>query len=268
MEHLVWIDQFPLVVLFIAVILTCFAAMEVGYRLGLYRRNQASREKAEPVGPVVGSILALLAFVLAFTFGMAGSRYDDRKAALLEEANAIGTAYLRTELVPAALQEPVRALLREYVDVRLKVQQDIDYLPQAIARSKEIHAALWARTVEIANQYPPSVNHSLFIQAINDVIDLHEKRMAVAIYNRIPESIWLALYLVSILAMAATGFQSGLAGSRRTMTAIFLTLTFSCILLLIAVLDRPESAKSIVSQRVLVDLQMEMKKNTSFNERK
>jgi hypothetical protein len=116
-------------------------------------------------------------------------------------------------------------------------------------------------TVEIANQYPPSVNHSLFIQSINDVIDLHEKRMAVAIYNRIPDSIWLALYLVSILAMAATGFQPGLAGSRRTMTSIFLTLTFSCILLLIAVLDRPESGKDIVNQQVFVDLQTEIKKS-------
>ena len=261
MEYVVWIDQFPLVVLFAAVVLTSFAAIEVGYRLGQYRRQQASREKAEALGAIVPSILALLAFILAFTFGMAGSRYDDRKTAVLEEANAIGTAYLRTELLPATHQEPFRALLGEYVDIRIKIAQDFDYLPQGITRSKEIHAALWAKTVDIANQYPPSVNHSLFIQSINDVIDLHEKRMAVALYNRIPVSIWLALYLVSILAMAATGFQPGLAGSRRTMTSIFLTLTFSCILLLIAVLDRPESGKDIVSQRVLVDLQMEMKNN-------
>lgn len=256
MEHVVWIDQFPLVVLFVAIVLTSLAAIEAGYRLGQYRRKQESREKTEALGAIVPSILALLAFILAFTFGMAGSRYDDRKTALLEEANAIGTAYLRTELLPATQQEPFRTLLGEYVDIRLKIAQDFDFLPQGIARSREIHAALWAKTVDIANQYPPSVNHSLFIQSINDVIDLHEKRMAVGIYNRIPESIWLALYLISILAMAATGFQPGLAGSRRTITSIFLTLTFSSILVLIAVLDRPESGKNIVSQRVLVDLQM------------
>jgi hypothetical protein len=142
MEHVVWIDQFPLVVLFAAVVLTSFAAIEVGYRLGQYRRQQASREKAEALGAIVPLILALLAFILAFTFGMAGSRYDDRKTAVLEEANAIGTAYLRTELLPATYQESIHALLAEYVDIRLKAVQGFDYLPQVIARSKEIHASL------------------------------------------------------------------------------------------------------------------------------
>jgi len=259
MEHIVWLDRFPFVVLFGAVVLTSFASLEIGYRLGQYRRRQASREKTEAGGIAVPAILALLAFILAFTFGMAGSRFDDRKTALLEEANAVSTAYLRTELVPASEQEAIRAMLREYVDVRLKGGQDFNYLKQAIVRSKEIHAALWAKTVEIANQYPPSVNHSLFIQSINDVIDVHEKRIATALYNRIPNAIWFALYVISILAMVATGFQPGLAGSRRTMTSILLTLSFSCILLLIAVLDRPEYGKNIISEQVFVDLQIDMK---------
>ena len=261
MEYIVWLDQFSFIVLFGAVVLSSFTSLEIGYRLGQYRRKQASREKMEAGGVAIPSILALLAFILAFTFGMAGSRFDDRKTAILEEANAIGTAYLRTRLVPASDQEAVRALLREYVDIRLKGSQDFAYLPQVVVRSKEIHAALWDVAVEIANQYPPSVNHSLFIQSINDVIDLHEKRVANGLYNRIPDVIWLALYTISILAMVATGFQPGLAGSRRTMASIFLALTFSCILLLIAVLDRPEYGKNIISQQVFVDLQMEMKKS-------
>ena len=74
--------------------------------------------------PIVGSILALLAFMMAFTFGMAGSRYNTRRAAVLDEANAIGTAYLRADLLPDAHRAEVRALLREYVDVRLGVQRD------------------------------------------------------------------------------------------------------------------------------------------------
>lgn len=259
MEHIVWLDRFPFVVLFGAIVLTSLASLEIGYRLGQYRRRQTSREKTEAGGIAVPAILALLAFILAFTFGMAGSRFDDRKTALLDEANAVGTAYLRTELVPASEQEAIRAMLREYVDVRLMGAQDFDRLKRSIVRSKEIHAALWAKTVEIANQYPPSVNHSLFIQSINDVIDLHEKRITIAIYNRIPNAVWFALYVISILAMVATGFQPGLAGSRRTITAIILTLSFSCILVLIAVLDRPEYGKNIISQQAFIDLQVEMK---------
>lgn len=261
MENIIWIDRFPLAVTFIFVVFISFVAIEVGYRLGRHRyRTKEAQEKAEPVGSAVGSTLALLAFILAFTFGMAASRFDARKAAVLDEANAVGTAYLRAELIPATHQEAVRALLREYVDVRLKAVQVPGYLKQALVRSKELHDALWAQAVAIATQYPPSVNHSLFVQSINEIIDLHGQRVAVGIHSRIPGSIWLALFFVAIMAMASMGYQAGLSGSRRTMTAIFLTLAFSSILMLIAVLDRPGVSMSLVSQQAMIDLQQDMKK--------
>src|SRR5690242_6613138 len=104
------LDAVPLSVLFVAVILLCWAAQEGGYRFGQWRHARAADEKESPVGAMIGSILGLLAFMLAFTFGMAASRFDTRKEALLEEANAVSATYLRAQLLPESQRSEVARL--------------------------------------------------------------------------------------------------------------------------------------------------------------
>ena len=94
-------------------------ALEGGYRLGRWRHDRPAEEKETPVGAMVGSILGLLAFLLAFTFGMAATRFEARRQAVLDEANAIGTTYLRARLLPEPQRTESAKLLREYVDVRI-----------------------------------------------------------------------------------------------------------------------------------------------------
>src|SRR4026207_1784346 len=113
------LDVLPLWGVFFAVLVLVLAAIEGGYRLGNYRHRQSGGEKEAPVGAMVGATLGLLAFMLAFTFGMAASRFDTRKQLVLDEANAIGTTYLRTAMLPERRDE-IRALLRSYVDARLE----------------------------------------------------------------------------------------------------------------------------------------------------
>ena len=105
------LDVLPLWGLFLAIVVLVLAAIEGGYRLGSYRHRQSGREKEAPVGAMVGATLGLLAFMLAFTFGMAASRFDTRKQLVLDEANAIGTTYLRAAMLPERRDE-IRALLR------------------------------------------------------------------------------------------------------------------------------------------------------------
>jgi len=105
------LDAFPLGALFLTILVLVLAAIEGGYRLGRYRHSQSDREKEAPVGAMVGATLGLLAFMLAFTFGMAASRFDTRRQLVLDEANAIGTTYLRTAMLPEGRDE-IRALLR------------------------------------------------------------------------------------------------------------------------------------------------------------
>src|SRR6185436_16038471 len=111
------LDFIPLSVLFLLFGLFLWLGIEGGYRLGKWRRSRITDEKEQPVGAMVASILGLVALVLGFTFSLAGSRFDARRMAVLEEANAIGTTSLRAKLLPEPERSEVTRLLREYVDV-------------------------------------------------------------------------------------------------------------------------------------------------------
>jgi hypothetical protein len=252
------IDFLPLWALLTGTLVLVLLSIECGYRLGTYRHKHWEQEKESPVGGMVGATLGLLAFLLAFTFGLASSRFDTRKEFVLDEANAIGTTYLRAGMLPEGGQE-IRALLREYVDMRLQALRSGD-LKQGIRGSEEIHGRLWAKAEAVAKKNPGSIVVGLFIQSLNEVIDLHAKRVWAAFYNRIPGSIWLALYSVAVLALGSMGYHGGLAGTSRSLAILAVAFTFSVVMWLIADLDRPHEGSLIVSQQPMIDLRNSMSK--------
>src|ERR1700674_5727591 len=107
-------DYLPLWGLFAATVFVVGLSIEAGYRLGPPQRRASAEEKEAPVGAIVGATLGLLSFILAFTFGMAASRFDARRQIVVEEANAIGTTYLRAGLLPDGRGVKARKVLREY----------------------------------------------------------------------------------------------------------------------------------------------------------
>src|ERR1043166_2777816 len=128
------LDALPLWGLFIVILLVVLLSVECGYRLGKYRRSRSEQEKEAPVGTMVGATLGLLAFILAFTFGLAAARFDARRQVLLDEANAIGTTYLRAGTLPER-GEQIRGLLRENVAARLEAMQSGN-IAEGISRSE------------------------------------------------------------------------------------------------------------------------------------
>src|SRR5215470_13338872 len=94
------LDALPLWALFISILVVVLLSVECGYRLGKYRRGRHEEEKEAPLGTMVAATLGLLAFILAFTFGLAAARFDARRQVLLDEVNAIGTTYLRAGMLP------------------------------------------------------------------------------------------------------------------------------------------------------------------------
>src|SRR5271165_5160231 len=120
------LDAVPLWGLFGATVVIVLLSIEGGYWLGWYRRRRSEEEKEGPVGAIVAATLGLLAFVLAFTFGLAASRFDARRQIVVEDANAIGTTYLRAGLLPNGRGVKIRKLLREYVDARLEAAETGD----------------------------------------------------------------------------------------------------------------------------------------------
>jgi hypothetical protein len=251
------LDIFPLWLLFLAVCLVNGLAMECGYRLGMWRHAVVAEEKEAPVGAMVGSILGLLAFLLAFTFGTAATRFDARRQAVLQEANAVGTTYLRARLLPEPQQTEVAKLLREYVDVRVRgIQQR--RVAEAIARCEELHELIWSQAMAAAQQDRSSIMTGLFVQSLNETIDLHANRIQVGMRSRIPISIWTGLFTLALLGMSAVGYQAGLSGTRRSPAMPGMILAFAGVLWLIADLDRGHEGFLTVSQQALIDLQRTM----------
>jgi hypothetical protein len=250
------LDALPLWGLFLAIVVLVLAAIDGGYRLGTYRHRQSGREKEAPVGAMVGATLGLLAFMLAFTFGLAASRFDTRKQLVLDEANAIGTTYLRTAMLPEKRDE-VRALLRSYVDARLEAVRP-GRVAEGILRSEDIQDQLWSAATAIGLQHPNSIIVGLFVESLNEMIDLHAKRVNAGLRNRIPGAIWLALLTIALLSLGAMGYHAGLAGTIRSIAIIVVAVTFSAVIALIADLDRPAEGTLVVSQQALIDVRQSM----------
>lgn len=250
------LDRFPLWALLPITVGIALLSAEVGYRLARYRRLRSQDEKESPVGSMVGATLGLLAFMLAFTFSLASSRYEARRQVLLSESNAIGTCYLRAGLLAEPMGTEARNLLREYVDVRLEGVQP-GKLDQAMAKSEEIHRRLWAVATAQAEK-ERTVITSLFIQSLNEVIDLHATRVMAGMRSRVPGIIWIVLYLLAILAWVMLGYHTGLVKSTRTIAVVAMVLGFSLVMYLIADLDRPGQGLMKTSQESMIDLRRSM----------
>lgn len=254
-------DRIPLWAVFVATVFIVLLSVEGGFRLGEYRRRHGQREKESPVGAMVGATLGLLAFMLAFTFGLAASRYDVNRNLVLEEANAIGTTYLRAGMLPEPQRTEARTLLRQYVDVRLSRPPGENF-EQAIARSEELQSQLWSQA-EAAARKAASPVVALFISSLNEVIDLQSKRVIAGMWSRIPSHIWAVLYLVTITAMASVGYYMGLTGARRSLATAALVLAFSVVMLLNADLERPYAGLVTVNRQALFELHRMMAEQAS-----
>jgi hypothetical protein len=176
---------------------------------------------------------------------------------LVDEANAIGTTWLRADMLPER-REDIRALLREYVDVRIDAIVP-GKLAASIRRSEDLQNRLWALAVPMARSDPDSVIVGLFVQSLNDMIDLHAKRLNAAVRSRIPTPIWAALYGISVLSFAAMGYHSGLTGTSRSLVTVVVAFTFSVVIVLIADLDRSQEGALRVSPQALIDVRQSMK---------
>jgi hypothetical protein len=253
----VWVDLIPLWMLFFATVAIVVASVEAGRYLAIRRLKNTEKPADSPVSAVIGSTLGLLAFLLAFTFGIAAARFDARRELLLEEVNAINTCYLRAGMIPNQQQQAVRALLRDYVHQRAELSRRPDQLPKALAQFV-IHAnesldKLWELAEQVAEIDRNSEMYSLFVDSVNTVIDSHATRLTVGLY-RIPGSIWLALYAVSILSMFAVGYHFGISGGRDLFINLFLAISFSVVIVLIADLDNGTTGNLSVSQQPMYDL--------------
>jgi len=258
MANTIWIDYIPLYIVFLLSVAFTLFAIFVGMRLYKLSEKKGVDKTKEQIGTVVGATLALVAFVLAFTFNMAASRYDARKQLLLSEVNAINSAYLQTGLLPQPYQSESRKLLQEYVDLRIRAVTQKGALEHAVKNSEVIQQQLWALAARMTAETKFSFTQSLYLNSLNQIIQIHNKRVTVGLQTRIPVTIWLGLYVVAAFAMLTVGYQFGQTRYFPGVISIVLAMAFSSVLTLIADLDRSVTGTVKVNQAPLIELQKRM----------
>jgi hypothetical protein len=251
------LDNAPLWLVFSFSVSLVLLSIVVGFAIGLRQRARGTDIAEGPVGSIIGALLGLLAFLLTFTFGMASSRFDARRQLLLSEVNAIATTALRAETLPEPERSACLSLFRKYVDIRVEVAGNPFRIKRALAESDSLQDDLWANAVSISGKMNSPIG-ALFVSSLNEVIDLHTSRKTVVLLYRIPLTIWLGLGMVTVFSMGAVGFQFGLFAKHHWGLGLVLAMTFSTVVLLITVLDRPYDDLLKVNHGAMLELQQKL----------
>ena len=247
----------------VALLAGTVSMVEAGYRIGIRRRTRTDEPSRAHIHQTETSTLGILALILAFCFSLALQRYDTRSDQVVDEANAIGTAYLRIDLLPPSMRDEVRRLMRQYVDLRVKATRVAtsggDAWRGAVAEAADAQAALWSYAGRAARADPNMGTTGLFIQALNEMIDSFGRRDA-GLLRHVPEPVLLLLFGVLMVAAAIVGFASGSAGHRPPAVSLVMVGLIVLLILVILDLDRPRRGLIEVPKQSLYDLQASIHK--------
>jgi hypothetical protein len=234
--------------------------LPIAAEMGMRWPKQNTDEKQEAgLSTIYGGILGLLGLLLGFTFAMALSRFEVRRQLVVDEANAIGTTWLRADMLPEPYRDAEKYQMYEYVGARLDFYSaglDTIQVEKALRRATQMQDSLWRQAVEAAQKQPTPIT-GLFIQSLNEMIDLESSRQD-ALENRIPSSVWTVLLTVSAAASAMTG---ALYPRRTSIAFLLVPLVLASVMALIADLDSSRRGLIRISQGSMVRLETTMKKS-------
>lgn len=207
--------------------------------LGIYAaRKRRKADDESPVGTVVNATLGLLAFILAFTFGLTANRFDSRKQALLDEITAIETTAKRADLIPEPHRSEVKELIRKYIELRIGMPEDVAQARERVRQSEGIQLRLWPHAAALADADLKNADVvSLFVDSLNEMMSLQTRRVTITSYH-IATLIWIVLFGITIISMFQVGYLFGRSTSVNWLMIVVLSLAFSAVMILIIDLDR------------------------------
>ncbi|HUQ72655.1 MAG TPA: hypothetical protein VM165_24210 [Planctomycetaceae bacterium] len=232
-----------------------FAAAELGFRVALRRKDQLGEAAKGQTSTLQGAVLGLMGLLAGFCLSMAVSRFDLRKQIIIDEANAIGTCYLRTSLLPHPHSGKCERMVRTYLDERIKFSQLVTRGPQlqeTLRSARGLQSRLWQEAVA-ANDVSPTVATGLFIQSLNDMIDIEATRMR-SVENHVPIAVLVLLVLSAVASAVLIGDVSGQTGQRSRFATLTILALFALVILIIIDLDRPRVGLVRLSFQSLVEL--------------
>jgi len=256
-----WLYGVPSAAIALVLLALLAICIEVGHRLGRARAHASTAATREHINGIQAAILGLLALLLAFTFSLALQRFDSRSDAVVDEANAIGRAFLRADLLPPPLRDEARAAIGKYLDAR--VDESALPLHDQAARAAvngvavEAHGGLWriavgAAHLEIGSRAP------MFVESVNQLIDSYGKRNS-GLSQHVPELVLGLLLVTFLLAGAIMGFAAGRASHRPSSVTYILIGLMVVLVFIVLDLDRPRRGIINVDHSSLQDLQSAVK---------
>ena len=244
--------NFPFVVLLLSFLVLTLSSLAGDYLRR--RKDSVDSDTREDFNTVVGATLTLLGLIIGFSFSMAIGRYDQRKNYEEEEANAIGTEYLRADLLPAETTAKVHVLLKKYIDQRLLFYTTRDplLLAKVNADTADLQNQLWSAILQGRGQDTPV--YAIVVSGMNDVLNTQGYTQA-AWWNRIPIAAWTFMALIAI----GCSYLIGL-GMHSTGRRIFLVIpvAVSLAFFMIADIDSPRGGAIRVKPQNLISLQQSL----------
>lgn len=217
-----------LVAIAVAVFAATLGLQFVGYRYGRRKAESQSDDARQGLSVVEGAVFALLGLMLAFQFAGAAGRLGDRRALAIKESNAIGTAYLRLELLAEEDARLMRELFRQYVEARIRATEalpDLDAALKEYAVAEKMLPVIWSKAVAFCKKEPGSEAELLLLPSINEMIDISEERKAVG-QTHAPFAVQLFLVLLALFG----GLLAGNAMSRSPRRPLPHMILFAAVL--------------------------------------
>lgn len=245
------LDRVPLLLIFAASLSAMLATSEIGRRLGA----RARRRGEENIRTLEAAMFGLLALMIGFTFAMALSRFEARREAVMNEANAIGATALRACLLPAPYNAETFNLLRDYVRLRLAIARH-NPAPQelnaGIARSDTLQEQLWRQAMAGNAKADPSAPTWLLLEALNALFSSQQKRLA-AFRNQVPDEVLMALYAIAALAIAFAGYAQSLRPQPSRLPVYLMSVLVCTVIILIEDIETQFTGYIAVDQQPLID---------------
>ncbi len=229
---------------------------QLGFWLGRRVAKRSDETAKSHAAAWQASLLALAALLIGFTFSMAQSRYDARKQIVRDEANAIGTTYLRTRLLDDAHSDELRTLIRGYAEARLKFANagmDWGQISESLRRSSAFEDQIWDR-VSAAARADRTPTTALLVQSANAMFDAGEIHQA-ALENPLPATVFLVLVLVTAVSMAAVGYECGLQARMHALGMLVAPLLLALVIGLVFDLAHPRLGIIRVQDPILTRLE-------------
>jgi hypothetical protein len=235
-----------------------FGSTCLGLFLGARIRHR-SEQLREPLGVLQSALLGLVGLVLAFGLALAVGRYESRRAAVVDDANAIGTTYLRAQTLPEPIRTRSLQLLVRYADTSIRLSQAVPAstkADQTIVYGQKLQRQLWGLAGQALAEAPIASAPRLYVETLNAMIDQQTVRIA-ALNNRVPGPVLAVEVIFAAVALGLLGFYLALLG--RGVLPVLLSAALVCLLLLVTFdLDRPTRGSIRVPATPLTNLRASM----------